>query len=290
LYSESTALNLPRLAADGSYAGDRAPLTEIYLTGQPVVDVADFIAANSMQAPLAVNGLDGDLQLLGYTLNTTAPRQGETLHLTLFWQARATLNTEALNLTFGAHTITETLSLSAGQVLIDRRRFKIPSASESNDLNVNIPGYGSATLAHLNVQPVTRTFTAPPGLIEAHYRLGDEFELYGYAQELGPPTRLRLVWRSLAPSAVDYNVFVHMLGPDRLSDQRDAQPQAGAYPTSLWVPGEFVVDEYEFGLGRGAWRFEVGLYLPESGARLSIFDPTGAPVGDALRLPTFQIP
>lgn len=290
LYSESTALNLPRLAADDSYAGDRAPLAEIYLTGQPVVEVDDFIAANPMQEPLTVDGFAGTLQLLGYTLNTLAPRQGETIHLTLFWYARAVLDTEALHLTFGAETSAETLSLSAGQVLIDRRRFKIPSEAESNDLRLNLPGYGAATLAHLNVQPVTRTFTAPPGLTEAHYRLGDEFELYGYALELGPPTRLRLVWRSLAPSAVDYTVFVHLLGPAVLADQRDAQPQAGAYPTSLWVPGEFIVDEYEFGLGRGAWRFALGLYVPESGARLPVFEASGAPLGDALRLPVFQIP
>ncbi len=290
LYSESTALNLPRLAVDGGYAGERAPLTVIHLTGNPNVEVADFIAANPMQAPVAMNGFDSDLQLLGYTLNTTAPRQGETIHLTLFWHARAALNTDSLNLIFGAHTVTETLSLSAGQVLIDRRRFKIPARAEANDLSFTMPSYGSATLAHLDVQPVARLFTPPPGLTETHYRLGNEFELYGYTQELGPPTRLRLVWQSLAPSEEDYTVFVHLLGAEVLADQRDAQPQAGAYPTSLWVPGEFIVDDYEFGPGRGEWRFEVGLYVPKSGVRLSIFDSVGTLMGDSLRLPIFQIP
>lgn len=290
LYSESTALNLPRLTGEGGYAGERAPLTSIPLAGNPNVAAADFIAANPMQAPIARQGFEGDLQLLGYTLNTTAPRQGETIHLTLFWQARARLDTDSLNLTLGGHTVTETLSLSAGQVLIDRRRFKIPLEAGSGGLNLNLPGYGAATLAHLDVQPVARLFTAPPGLIETHSRVGDAFELYGYTLELGPPTRLRLVWRSLAPSAVDYTVFVHLLGTEVLVDQRDAQPQAGVYPTSLWVPGEFIEDNYEFGLGRGAWRFAVGLYVPETGQRLPVFDATGAVSGDSLRLPVFQIP
>ena len=99
-----------------------------------------------------------------------------------------------------------------------------------------------------------------------------------------------VMWQSLAPSAVDYTVFVHVLGSNVLADQRDTQPQAGAYPTSLWVPGEFVVDEYEFGLGRGSWQFVIGLYLPEGGARLPVFDPGETLVGDSLSLPIFQIP
>jgi hypothetical protein len=290
LYSESTALNLPRLAANGDYAGERAPLAVVQLVGNPAVGLAEFIADNPMETPVAVDGFDDDLQLLGYTLNTVTPRQGETIHLTLFWQARAALNTTMLHLAFGAHTVTETLSLSAGQVLIDRRRFKIPTEALAGDLTLNVPDSGSATLARLSVQPVARIFTAPTGLIEAHYRLGDEFELYGYALELGPPTRLRLVWQSLAPSAVDYTVFVHLLGTEVLADQRDAQPRAGAYPTSLWVPGEFIVDDYEFGLGRGAWRFALGLYLPETGDRLPVFDSSGAASGGVIRLPIFQIP
>jgi hypothetical protein len=249
-----------------------------------------------MTPPTGVNGLDGDLALLGYTLNTTAPRQGERVELTLFWRARAALEAETLTLTLGnTPLLTEMFPLSewpAGQVLLDRRAFKVPSEAPPgvNELSVNVPGLGAATLGTLDVIPVERTFTAPPGLTEAHFTLGDDFELYGYRLELGQPTRLTLVWKSLAPSDVDYTVFVHLLAPDQLLAQSDAPPRQGAYPTSLWVPGEFIVDEYEFGLGRGAWRFAVGLYRAEDGARLPVFDAAGKLVGDAIKLPGFQIP
>ncbi len=296
MYSASAQASLPRLDANGGFVGERAPLAEIQLSGGPTASEDDFIAANPMTPPARVNGLDGNLTLLGYTLNTTSPRQGERVELTLFWRARAALEAETLMLTLSSTPVlTESFPLSewpAGQVLLDRRAFKIPSQASLglNELSVNVPRYGAATLGTLDVIPVERTFTAPPGLTEAHFTLGGDFELYGYQQELGPPTRLRLVWKSLAPSNVDYTVFVHVLAPDQLLTQSDAPPRQGAYPTSLWVPGEFVTDDYSFGLGRGAWAFEVGLYRAEDGVRLPVFDVAGKLVGDAIRLPGFQIP
>ena len=154
-----------------------------------------------------------------------------------------------------------------------------------------MPGHGAATLGTLDVIPVERNFAAPAGLTEAGYNLNNEIALYGYRLEVGVPVKLTLVWKALTPMAADYTVFVHVGDPSGVVlTQTDAPPRAGAYPTSLWVPGEFVTEDYSFGLGRGEWVIEVGLYRAEEGTRLPIFDAAGKFIGDAIRLPSFQIP
>jgi hypothetical protein len=80
--------------------------------------------------------------------------------------------------------------------------------------------------------------------------LGWEVEPAGKGQ-----TRLRLRWRATEPLSTDYNVFVHVLRGDRQSDatqgqeqqtvaQDDGTPGAGHYATSLWRPGDELVDEH----------------------------------------------
>ncbi len=53
----------------------------------------------------------------------------------------------------------------------------------------------------------------------------------------------------------------------------------GTYPTMLWVVGEIVVDDYEIrvdtGAPPGSYMIEVGMYDPETMARLPVSDPGG---------------
>jgi hypothetical protein len=46
------------------------------------------------------------------------------------------------------------------------------------------------------------------------------------------------------------------------------------YPTDLWLPGEIVIDTYDLSIPanalQGEYTVRVGLYIPESGQRLSI--------------------
>ena len=86
---------------------------------------------------------------------------------------------------------------------------------------------------------------------------------------------LTLFWRTAAPLAADYTVFVHVIdGNGRMIGQWDQPPAAGAAPTSSWTPGRIVVDDYRIELDqRDAQRpvqVRVGLYEPTTGARLSV--------------------
>jgi hypothetical protein len=73
----------------------------------------------------------------------------------------------------------------------------------------------------------------------------------------------------LKPIDEDYTVFTHAL--DRSGQQiagKDNQPVNGSYPTSHWMPGEYVIDEYAIPVAADEFEIEVGLYDPETGARL----------------------
>jgi hypothetical protein len=70
-----------------------------------------------------------------------------------------------------------------------------------------------------------------------------------------------------------YTVFVHLLAPHgAVVGQHDGHPVGGTYPTSLWMPGEVVVDVHEVLIRPDAppgdhW-LEVGMYVADTGTRL----------------------
>lgn len=104
----------------------------------------------------------------------------------------------------------------------------------------------------------------------------------------GQSLAIELVWRSLAPLAKDYTVFTQLLGPDgRVLGQKDGPPMGGTHPTSVWKPGEVVVDRYTLTVDPAAppgdYRLIVGWYELQSGRRL----PVGT--GDYVELASFVL-
>jgi hypothetical protein len=92
----------------------------------------------------------------------------------------------------------------------------------------------------------------------------------------GATVKIQLHWRGLAEMDQAYKVFVHVLDPGgtQVVAQRDAEPKDGAAPTTSWVAGEVLDDEYAVQLPQniapGDYPIEVGVYDPKSGARLSL--------------------
>ena len=100
-----------------------------------------------------------------------------------------------------------------------------------------------------------------------------------------------LVWRAHASSVHDYTVFVHLLDAEgQLAANDDGQPLEGLYPTSVWEPGEVVVDGRTLtaDLPPGEYQLVVGLYRLETGERLSA-TAAGGPVGDSVSLGTLIV-
>lgn len=93
----------------------------------------------------------------------------------------------------------------------------------------------------------------------------------------GDWVRFSLTWRSQAPIDPDFTVFTQFIGPDgKVWGQHDNPPKGGWYPTSLWLPGEIVADDYAVRLDPaappGEYDLIVGMYHPDSGERVKILE------------------
>ena len=120
--------------------------------------------------------------------------------------------------------------------------------------------------------------------------LGDRVRFLGYdlhteAARPGGEVSFALYWQALRPMEFSYSVFTHLLGPsNQVIGQKDGVPQDGAYPTTLWEPGEVIVDRYSFVVNAdvppGSYPLEIGIYRPETGVRLPVLDADGQPLPD----------
>jgi len=125
------------------------------------------------------------------------------------------------------------------------------------------------TTANANPQhPVNQTF-------------GDQITLLGFnltdtTRNPSPPaphpSQLTLFWQANTIPTADYTVFVHLLDADgNLVAQFDNPPAEGTYPTSLWDSDEIIADKRHLNdLPPGHYTLHVGLYQPDTGARLPI--------------------
>jgi hypothetical protein len=120
-----------------------------------------------------------------------------------------------------------------------------------------------------------------PSRRSGDFVFGERIALRGYAcspQAVpGDVLALALYWEALVPVERDYHVFVHLVDrAGNLVAQRDGQPVLWTRPTSGWTPGEEIEDKYGVllpeALEPGPLSIRVGLYLPESGERLSTKD------------------
>jgi hypothetical protein len=146
-----------------------------------------------------------------------------------------------------------------------------------------------ATSVTLGPVKIGRT---PPGLTVTqatpqyplNQPLGDSPALillgYDLTQSLRPSDgqsnlQLTLYWRSESPLPLNYTTFVHLRNAaGETVAQKDQPPLNGAYPTSLWEPGEIIADEITIpipdNLPAGSYSLVTGLYDFQTGQRLTV--------------------
>jgi hypothetical protein len=137
-----------------------------------------------------------------------------------------------------------------------------------------------------------RVFDQPEVEIPVGAIFGDAngpLQLLGYdLQREARTLALTLHWRSLRRMDVRYKFFVHLLDAKtgELVAQADVMPRDWTYPTTWWEKGEVVSDEITLSdVPAGTYRATVGIYEPESGARLPVSDAADAgDLGDRLSL------
>jgi hypothetical protein len=109
--------------------------------------------------------------------------------------------------------------------------------------------------------------------------LGDGVRLLGYdlrseEAQAGGVIDLTLYWQCAGEVDTSYTVFVHLIDSEgQIVGQHDSIPQGGGLPTTIWVPGEVVVDGYEVPVpqeaGSGSYTLLVGMYDGGTGQRLA---------------------
>jgi 4-amino-4-deoxy-L-arabinose transferase-like glycosyltransferase len=141
--------------------------------------------------------------------------------------------------------------------------------------------------------------TLPDTLQPLNITYDQQVELVGYRlpnREVLPGQTLavELGWRSLAPMEENYSVFVHLYGPGgEFLGQFDTYPGGGLRPTSLWSPGDQLLDTVYVPVTRRAQaplvgRVVVGLYRFQNKAMLLARDPNGIDLGTSPTIGKFK--
>ncbi len=315
-YSSGGDTHLPALDDAGRYAGTYVtfPVRLERPSEPPPPEAVDAHIGERLDVRV------GGLTLLGTTLNTPTDvacailRPGERLYLSLFWQANEntlpdqdvvlSLEGNAADLTLyrGApvHGAYPTSEWRAGEVVFDHYNPRLPRDTPPGQYTLRLQVGGvTRDINCVAVQAMARSFETPAmahpltSTVDNRTTLGDRVQLLGYdlsTSDVTPGERLTLTlyWQALTEMDENYTVFVHLRGPDgAMAGQHDSQPVGGTYPTSLWMAGEVVADTHEVDVRPdsppGQYRWEVGLYIAETGARLPVTDTEE----DAIKL---QIP
>jgi hypothetical protein len=174
----------------------------------------------------------------------------------------------------GVYTINVGLYQQVGQRAVSLPLVQAGQLLETTSINIGPVKVGRP--------PAGFTVEAASPQVALNQPFGDapHLTLLGYdlersADEGQPSLQLTLYWRSEAPLPADYTTFVHLLNQaGDVVAQKDRPPLDGAYPTSLWDPGEIIADRIVISLPSdlpaGDYSLAVGLYDFNTGIRLPV--------------------
>lgn len=303
--------------------------TDKFLVSDALVAPPALISARtSLNEEFASQGRP-QVRLRGITVDNDEVMVGNSVVVTLFWQAlnelEGDVDVRLALVNSGGQVVAEwggkpvgglypVASWKAGRVVRDRWALAVPATTAPGvyRLEVGLAGGsaggtwtvvrdGKATLdiGRVIVKDRERQMTPPMVGHSVGLRLGDSIRLLGYdvsstTVRPGDAIKLRLYWECLGPVTESYTVFTHLLDAgEKIWAQDDSVPGRGTLPTSGWVMGEFVEDEYSLVVApeapTGEHVIEVGMYLAESGQRLPIIGDDGRRVGDRVLLANIRV-
>jgi hypothetical protein len=248
-------------------------------------------------------------RLLGFDVWPETVSPGESLQVTLYWQALTSGSEDYVLFvqlfgregakvgqrdTFPGLGHYPTRLWQAGQVIVDQVPVPLAEGARSpSRLRLDVGLYprgggprlpvmteGGAPVPSATIDWLKLIGPSPQGE-PAHVTeqvFGGALALEGYDLAVeGNEVRLDLYWRCLAPLPADYTLFLHLLDAEgELVTQADGPPLGGDYPTSLWAAGETVLDQQVIPLPEdvppGPYAVRLGWYLLQSGDRLTLPD------------------
>ena len=250
---------------------------------------------------------DQEVRLMGYNLEADQVEPGQ-IGLTLYWQALRSPTAQydvLLKVLSTSYKVWGQQSgplpgpflplqwWKPGQIVKDRRTIGLLPATPPGSYYVEVHVYNPSAEMWLKpgedcdilLGPVQIARRAPPtieGLDMDHpvgAVLGGRVRLLGYNIESGfrpgDNIHLTLFWQCLAEMEQSYTVFTHLVDAGgHIVAQKDNPPVDGLYPTTEWQAGEIVRDQYDILISPetppGEYQVEVGMYLAETGERLTV--------------------
>lgn len=309
VYTEADPVGLDVLDPAGAPQGKRAVLGAVRLA-VPAVTPSEVEVPNPDRIELG-----GGLVLLGWELDQEEAQPGDRVHLGLVWSVEAQPEidyrvlvrvTDATGQAWEAGIFQPTNQWHPtsiwllGQAWRGQITFRLPIRAQPGEARLSVQllrANGTlldpvGELGTLRVAPTDRIFSPPQPQLLRESNLDNKVLLVGadlWSDVVAPGgiLRMTLYWQAHAEMDVPYTVFVHLLdAEDRVVAGYDAQPRAGARPTTSWVPGEYISDPHQLTvpaeLPPGEYVVEVGMYDAGVPAmpRLPVLGKEGEPATD----------
>ena len=305
VYQTDTMEKVIVLGTDGYVAGTEYFLGTISIASPTVQPTIEDLAI-----PHALNHrLNDQLEFLGYGLSSGEVKAGDTVKISLFWQSLRQMKQD-YDLLLGLKDKTASVGLEAvfplpnnsyptsqwqiGETLrtpydllieadVPIGRYQL--FGNLLDINGMELASGGFTLSELDVGGREHLFVSPEIRFPMWADVAYHAALIGYdldSTSTGPggTLRLTLYWQPVDGMGRSYTVFSHLVDSQgRVWGQKDSVPCDGACPTTSWLEGEFIADEYSVKVDPnapvGEYQIKVGMYGPESMDRLPAFDEIG---------------
>jgi len=286
------------------------------------MEIVRPLVAAEVQPQTAIEEDRGDLapgiRLLGYDFPRRDANPGEELSVALYWQALEDVNRDyliAIQLTddhgdvwaesFGSpvYDTYPTTQWAEREVLKDWHDVSLPRDIPQGDYQVLLRILegehllGQAALGQFEVHGRARVFSIPQIQHPMEAALGESvlflgYDLSSYEVKPGDALQLTLYWQALEEMEASYTVFTHLLDADnQIWGQMDGVPCRGEAPTTSWVKGEIITDEYEIVVDpdapAGEYVIEIGMYDVTTMQRLLVYDTQDNLVED--RLPVREV-
>jgi hypothetical protein len=246
------------------------------------------------------------LELLGHDIPDSTARPGEEIPATLFWRALEEERSDVKVLLQlkdrkgqvwaeqkESHDRYPISQWSKGEIRLVISDLAVNAATPTGKYRLFLNVLDKATnqplppanvyLATVRVKGRNRRFSVPKNIAypqKATLGQGVTFLGYDLAETVVPPNgvvHLTLYWQAKQRMNTDYTVFTHLLGADNcIVGQQDNMPQAWTAPTTSWLEGEVIIDEYSINVkpdtAPGEYQLEFGMYDAATGQRLPVYD------------------
>lgn len=261
-----------------------------------------------------------NIDLLGYDLPHRELNPGDTFSVALYWKAVKDVEQDYLvavqftgeqgwvlseqpdHPVYGTYPTSE---WSDGEVLRDWHDVPFPPDMPPGNYQMSVlisedgNSFQQFALERIQLSGRARQFTVPPIQHRLDARLGETIRFLGFdlssdRVRSGGALGLTLYWQALEESQFSYTVFTHLLdGENQIWGQTDSIPGQGEAPTTSWLEGEIVTDEYEILVDPetpvGECFVEIGMYDASTGERLPVYDMASRMVGDHIVLPPIEV-